>query len=155
MVIRNDPPFVTIITYIHQALMDWKNIIQYFKRTPTSVLQLFTDYPTYMGYSDSCKYGMGGTWSTGTKIIEPTVLQVPIPEDIQNRLCTNTNKKGDITMSNLELTAEILSFLVLEHITRSLKIAHAGFFVTTRQLCNGHTNYALASLFQWYTSSEC
>ena len=46
---QNDPPFITISTYLRQTLMDWKIIIQYLKLTPTSVLQLVTDYPTYMG----------------------------------------------------------------------------------------------------------
>ena len=124
---RNDPPFITISAYLHQTLMDWKSIIQYLKRTPRSVLQLVTDYSTYMGYYDACKYGMGGTWLAGTKSLEPTVWQVPIPENIQNRLCTHTNKKGDITMNDLDLAAEVLSFLVLEHITQSLKFAHVNF----------------------------
>ena len=115
--------------------MDWKIIIQYLKHTPTSVLQLVNSYPTYIGYSDACKYGMGRTWSAGTKILEPTVLQVPILEDIQNRLCTHTNKKGDITMNDLDLAAEVLSFLVFEYVIQSLKLAHVEFLLWQHVSC--------------------
>ena len=75
-----------------------------------------------------CKYGLGGTWSIGNEKVDPTVWQGLISEDIQNRSYTHTNKHGDIAMSNLEVATEILSFLVLEHITRSLKEAHVGLF---------------------------
>ena len=50
-------------------------------------------------------------------------------------------------MINLELSVDVLSFLVLEHIKRSLEFAQVELFVTPRQVYNGHTSYASASLF--------
>ena len=85
--------------------------------------------------------------SAGTKKLDPIVYQVPLPEDIQNRLCIHTNKYEDITMIDLELSVDVLRFLVLGHIKRSLTFAQVEIFVTPRQVYNKHTSYASASLF--------
>ena len=111
---KNNPDFIPITTELRQILEDWKFIIQHMKLNPTSVLQLVQNYPDYLGHSDSCGIGTGGTWSSGLKNILPFLWQLKWPEDIKRRLVSATNPMGDLTINDLELAGLVLNWLALE-----------------------------------------
>jgi hypothetical protein len=110
----NSPSFINITPQLKDIFMDWRYIISFLKRHPTSVLQLVTNYPDYVGYSDACRLGAGGTWSSGLKAIPPILWQVEWPIDIQNSLITDNNKNGTLTINDLEQAGLALNWLVLE-----------------------------------------
>jgi hypothetical protein len=114
MAMKNNPSFIDLTDDLRQTFLDWKFIIQHMKRTPTSVLQLMQNYPDYLGHSDSCGLGTGGTWSSGLKPIKPFLWQLEWPNDIKTRLVSSTNPKGDLTINDLELAGLVLNWLALE-----------------------------------------
>ena len=121
-----DPKYIKIDKYMKTALTDWRTIIQYLKNNPTSVRQLVADFPHIIGYSDACKLGAGGVLTPGLEKFPYMVWQVEWPDDIKNRLVTDKNPKGDISMNDLELAGVVLTFLALESIHPDLQYKHIG-----------------------------
>ena len=76
MAISGNPYFISITPTLHQCLEDWHCLIQCMAKTPTSVLQLIADAPTYISYTDACRLGAGGLWCSGTKCLNPFLWQV-------------------------------------------------------------------------------
>jgi hypothetical protein len=110
----NNPDFINISTELITILEDWRYIIQHLIKTPTSVLQLVTEYPHYLGYSDACGIGAGGVWTSGLAPLSPLLWQLEWPEDIKNQLVSQTNKNGKLTINDLELAGAVLNWLALE-----------------------------------------
>ena len=121
-----DPKYVKIDKYMKIALLDWRTIIHFLKNNPTSVKQLVADIPGIVEYSDACKIGVGGVITPGLQPFPHTVWQVEWPNDIQDRLVTNQNPKGDISMNDLELAGIVLNFLALEVLRPNLENTHIG-----------------------------
>ena len=96
------------------------------KNNPVSVLQLVTDFPNFIGFSDACKLGVGGIWSPGTDTCPYIVWQLERPLEIQRRLVTDDNPNGDISINDLELAGIVINFIVLETIMPSLQNKHIG-----------------------------
>jgi hypothetical protein len=126
MAMLGNPAHIFTSRYLLEALKDWRLIIQHMKANPTSVLQLVTDFPNFVGFSDACKLGAGGVWSPGIDACEYTVWQLEWPEDIQQRLVSTSNHAGDISINDLELAGIIINFIVLEIISPTLKHKHVG-----------------------------
>ena len=114
MAMAGDPKFVPLTEELRLILDDWKFIIQYMKKNPSSVLQLVKNWPDYIGHSDACKLGAGGTWGNGLKQIEPFLWQVEWPQAVQRELITDSNPDGSITINDLELAGMVLNWLALE-----------------------------------------
>jgi hypothetical protein len=89
-------------------------MIQRIATRPTSVLELVPGLPEYVGYVDASGFGAGGAWLSGSKHINPIVWRLAWPEDIEARLVSDANPKGDITNSDLEMAGHLLQWLVLE-----------------------------------------
>jgi len=66
-----------------------------------------------VGHSDSCGLGTGGVWTPGPSHIAFTVWQYEWPQDIKDRLVTDKNPSGDLTINDFELAGVVLNFLVL------------------------------------------
>ena len=128
MAMHNNPKFINITPHLRQILTDWRYMIHYLQLHPTSVLQLIVEYPNYLGYSDACKIGAGGIWTSGTSPMDPILWQFEWPQDIQNNLVTSTNRTGTITMNDLELAGATLNWLLLETLPICLKYKHIGIF---------------------------
>ena len=125
----HNPDFINITKELITILHDWRYIVQFLIKNPTSVLQLVVEYPNYLGYSDSCGIGTGGIWASGLTSLDPILWQLEWPEDIKKMLCTAENKKGSLTMNDLELAGALLNWLVLECQTHiDLKHKHVGMF---------------------------
>ena len=70
--------------------------------------------PYYKGRLDASGEGAGGIWISGARDMAPIMWQVPWPAKIRARLVSFENPTGDITISDLEMVAEVLGWLVLE-----------------------------------------
>ena len=126
MAMIGNPAYVIIDAYLAETLKDWRTIIHYMKNNPCSVLQLVTDFPNFIGFSDACKLGAGGIWSPGTESCPYVVWKLEWPKDIQARLVTDDNPNGDISINDLELAGIVINFIVLEIIMPSLQYKHVG-----------------------------
>ena len=111
---QNNPKFIPLTTELILILQDWQYIIRFMKFHPSLVLQLVQNFPDYVGHSDSCKLGTGGTWTSGLKVMKPLLWQYEWPQDIQDDLITDENKQGGLTINDLELAGLVLNWLVLE-----------------------------------------
>jgi hypothetical protein len=120
---------ITITPQLKQTLQDWIFLLQRISSRPTSVLELTAGLPWFIAYVDASKFGVGGVWVNGTKQIQPTVWRMEWPQEIKDSLTTYENKKGTISISDLEMSGIVLSWLVLECISPiHLKHAHIGMF---------------------------
>ena len=99
-------------------LKDWTALLQMAARRPTHVRELVEHTPSYRGFVDASKWGVGGVWFGGTSSIEPVVWFLPWPSHVQENFCSSTNPDGGVTISDLELMGIFMHFLVLEEITK-------------------------------------
>jgi hypothetical protein len=114
MAMKNNPKFIKLTEDLKQILRDWKYIIQFMKQHPTSVLQLVKNYPDYIGHSDACGLGCGGTWTSGLKPLKPFLWQYEWPQDVKDNLISEKNPEGKITINDMELAGLVLNWLALE-----------------------------------------
>jgi hypothetical protein len=128
MAMSGNPSFIPLTSELKCILKDWQYMIKYMDTNPTSVLQLVQNYPDYIGYSDSCGMGTGGTWSSGTKHLSPFLWQLRWPSDIERSLVTSSNPSGTITMNDLELAGMVLNWYALECNVHCLKHHHIANF---------------------------
>jgi hypothetical protein len=128
MAMSGNPSFIPLTSELKCILKDWQHMIKYMDDNPTSVLQLVQNYPDYIGYSDSCGIGTGGTWSSGTKHLSPFLWQLRWPADIENSLVTSSNPSGTITMNDLELAGMVLNWYALECNVTNLRHHHIANF---------------------------
>ena len=108
------------------------------ERTPTSVLQLVANLPTYISYIDACQLGAGGVWCSVTFKLKPFLWKIEWPQDIQDNLLTEENPRGDITINDLKLTGALLGILALEAHGVDLTYTHLATF------CDNKTTVAWA-----------
>jgi hypothetical protein len=125
---QGNPEFVPLTCVLKQCLKDWQAIIRHMEKNPTSVLQLVKDYPAFIGYSDSCGIGTGGTWSSGLESLAPFLWKYEWPNDIKASLCTATNPTGTLTMNDLELAGMVLNIFALECNVQDLEFKHIASF---------------------------
>ena len=68
--------------------------------------------PYYKGRLDASGEGAGGIWISGARDMTSIVWHVPWPAEIRMWLVTFEKPTSDITKSNLEMAAEVFSWLV-------------------------------------------
>jgi hypothetical protein len=128
MAMVGDPDFINLTPELKECLKDWQIVIRHMEKNPTSVLQLVSDYPSYIGYSDSCGIGTGGTWSSGIESLPPFLWKYEWPDDIKKDLVTDNNPEGKISMNDLELAGMVLNLFALECNVPSLYHKHIATF---------------------------
>ena len=128
MALKGDPPNIFIGGYLRQALADWCHLLRAAANQPTSVLQLVTNKPNYIGFCDACKYGAGGVWQHGSNPLDYHVWQLEWPTDIQKRLRTADNMQGDLSINDLEMAGLLLHWLALECIAPTLHHCHVAMY---------------------------
>jgi hypothetical protein len=108
---------------ILEALRDIRILLRESTSRPTHVRELVPALPAYIGFCDACKRGAGGVWMSGSKNIQPVVWRLEWPDDIQRRLVSFKNPRGDLTINDLEMAGLLLQYLVLEQLV-DLKHEH-------------------------------
>ena len=109
-----------------QALDDWRQLLRAAAKEPTHTRELVPGEPDFVGALDASGEGAGGVWLPGATALDPVVWRFKWPQEIVDRLVTFDNPAGDITNSDLEMAAEVLGWLVLEAIVKSLRWKHVG-----------------------------
>ena len=105
---------IKIKPHVRDLLTDWTALIHQAGSRPTHVKELVEHDPSYRGFVDASKWGVGGVWFGGTQNVEPFVWFLPWPPDIRNNFCSSQNPDGAITISDLELAGIFIHFLALE-----------------------------------------
>jgi hypothetical protein len=54
-------------------LRDWSALIRLVGKHPTHVAEIIEHPPSYQGFVDASKWGVGGVWFSGTKQLIPIV----------------------------------------------------------------------------------
>ena len=139
---------VPLTDKLRQALVDWKYIIRLLGKRPTFCQQLVPTRPTYQGFVDASKWGVGGVWFSGTELLQPIVWFQKWPEHIQARLNSDNNPHGDITIAELELMGVFIQWLVLEQATSTDTLK----FKSVAIWCNNLS--AVAWLYKMQNSSS-
>ena len=95
----------------HHALTDLRTIFRILGKEPIKCSQLVPGDPTYLGHSDSCMFGTGGIWLSGTRTLRPVVWRLAWPPDIVERY-----RKQQLTINDLEMAGLLLHYLLLEQL---------------------------------------
>ena len=104
---------------------NWAALLALMESRPSHVKELTRrNKAAYQGFVDASKWGVGGVWFKGTKNIAPFVWFYEWPQSIRDRLCTDANPKGDITISDLELLGVLMHWLALEHAVGTEALRH-------------------------------
>ena len=128
MALQRTSEFVVMTPLLQQTLADWRVMVQYLSKYPTSIFQLIPKPPAFIAYTDACRLGAGGVWCSGTAMIIPFLWQVEWPKDIRNNLVCADNPTGSITINDLELAGILLGLMALEHRGISIKHQHVASF---------------------------
>jgi len=134
---------------LRQTLQDWRTLIRHMTSNPTSVKLLVSECPNIIEYTDACKLGAGGIITPGMDPFQHWVWQYKWPRDIQQELVSATNRKGKLTINDLELAGLVLGWLVLEYVSNDLMYKHIGLFCDNTSAVSwaykGHTTMSLVA----------
>ena len=99
------------------AFKDWLQLLRNMRSRPTHVNELVLQTISDVGNMDASGIGAGGgggAWMSLPGAYDNVVWRVEWPADAYRQVISNSNPKGTITNSDLEMTAIILAWLVLE-----------------------------------------
>jgi hypothetical protein len=102
---------------LRHALLDFKFLLCELARRPTHVSEVVRCEPEVVQFVDAAKRGAGGVIFGQTRPLPPTVWSVQFPLDIQQRIVSQSNPKGDLTNSDLELAAVVIGQMAVAQIT--------------------------------------
>ena len=128
--LRIEPNFV----YLHRnkplldALIGIRTLLQTCVTLPTKCSQLVQDWPDFVGVKDASKYGVGGVIIGEKEACVPTVFRMEWPQDIQDRLVSESNPSGDITNSDLEMAGMLMLFCIMEDVCGDLQERHLALY---------------------------
>ena len=112
---RSKSTLIKVDTDLSNILRDWSALLRMVGRRPTNVKELVEHPPTYQGFVDASKWGVGGVWFGGKTNMIPITWFFEWPQEIRDQFCSSSNKTGSLTISDLELTGILLHWMVLEH----------------------------------------
>ena len=111
---------VSLTQDVHQALQDFRWILNNLSERPTRIAELVPLLPSALGHHDASGIGAGGVWFPAQSIqarrghLSPPLLwRYQWPRHIADRLITDKNPHGTITISDLELAGGLLHLDVL------------------------------------------
>ena len=122
--IRTNPRFFHLNKSVKLAFRYWKVLINMTTSTSINVKQLVARFPEYIGECDVCTYGLGGVWFQGSDSKEPIVWRLQLPKEISDMAIS---RKYLISISELEMAAHLVQFIILEYIV-PLKYKSVGIF---------------------------
>ena len=111
-----DRPRLRLTKTLHGFLQDFKFLANDIAARPTKIAELIPDdVPATLGACDAAKTGMGGVHFVPADAgdIVPLLWRSPFPEWICDRLVSDANPHGDITINDLELTGSIAQHDIL------------------------------------------
>jgi hypothetical protein len=102
------------LSEVRAALLDLAVMVQSLAKRPTHIKELVPGDDHYVGYCDACATGAGGVWFSGKLHIAPIVWRVAFGPEIAGQVVSDTNPRGRLTNSDLELAAVLLHYMVLQ-----------------------------------------
>ena len=108
---------ITINSDLRDALADWDWLASNISQRPTSLAEVVGKPISWMGACDASAAGMGGVWFDASGSNPPLFWRHRFPTHVTRRVISHSNPTGDLTNSDLELTAvvahqDVLSQLV-------------------------------------------
>ena len=117
---------VPVDDVLKQYEQTWRTLLYLLRSRPTHVRELILHKdPTYRGLVDASGWGVGGVWFGGSRKLTPFVWYCKWPENVSAQLCTNANKSGTITISDLELLGIFMHWLALEDAVGTKNLSHS------------------------------
>ena len=80
------------------------------QKQPTQLRKLFLHPPTWFGATDARNHALGGVFFNSSGDI--FVWQWPLLLALRDRVCSNSNPHGNISINALKLAAHVLQFLL-------------------------------------------
>lgn len=129
-VIRAQPPVVFLHRNkpLYTAIEDIRTLIKETMSGPTHCAQLVKGWPHYIGVKDASGHGVGGIIVGECAECIPTVFRLRWPPDIRAEIVSDTNPRGKITNSDLEMAGLLLLWLVMEQVCPNLQRKHVTLF---------------------------
>ena len=70
----------------------------------------------FIGKCDACTYGIGEVWLSGPGLKHPIVWRIELSEDITLQIVSSKTINGNISISDLEMVAHFMQYIVLEYL---------------------------------------
>lgn len=113
---------------LKQALTLCRTLLRESTAQPTRCKELVRAWPDYIGICDASSFGFGGVIVGENSECPPTVVRLQWPSDITDNVKSDSNPRGTITNSDLEMAGLLLVFLVMEEIIIDLKEKNIALF---------------------------
>ena len=104
---RNEP--------LRSAISNCRTLLRESTTRPTRCRELVAGWPDYVGVVDASSHGVGGVIIGELSECKPTVFRLQWPPDITASVISESNPKGTITNSDLELAGLVILWLMMEH----------------------------------------
>jgi hypothetical protein len=109
---------------LRQALILCRTLLRKSTTQPTRCKELVQAWPDYIGICNASSFGFGGVIVGENSECPPTVVRMQWPKDITDNVKSDSNPKGTITNSDLEMAGLLIIFLVMEEVIGNLKEAN-------------------------------
>ena len=107
---------IIITETLRHTFHDWIILLQLVNKSLTNVKQLVAQMTYFIGEYDACRYSLGRVWISGSYMTNSIVWRLELIDGIIIVLLSPDSCKGDISISDLEIAAHLLHFLILEYI---------------------------------------
>ena len=105
---RNEP--------LRSAISNCQTLLRESTSQPTCCHKLVAGWPDFVGVVDASNHGVGGVIIGKLSECLPTVFHFQWPPDITANVVSDSNPKGKITKSDLELAGLVILWLMMEHV---------------------------------------
>ena len=127
--LKGEPAFIGLgkDSEVRAALLDLAVLVADLSKRPTHVKELVPGDDHYTGYCDACATGAGGIWMSGDAGLRPIVWRVHFDLAVSSQVVSESNPRGKLTNSDLEMAAVLLHYMVLQQQV-DLRYIRAGAF---------------------------
>ena len=115
------------VVYLHrnigllQAIAGAQTLVRESTVAPTRCKELVAGWPDYIGVQDASGQGVGGVIFGENMACPPTVFRYEWPDDVKQNIISQTNRRGGITNSDLEMAGLLCTWLVMEEVCGDLR----------------------------------
>ena len=104
----------SLVVYFHRneplrsAISNCRTLLRESTTRPTRCRELVAGWPNYVGVVDASSHGVGGVIIGELSDCPPTVFRLQWPPDVTAGVISESNPKGTITNSDLELAGLVI-----------------------------------------------
>ena len=104
---HSDGHRVRLNQHAYDAAADFTALVDSLATRPTRLPELVPTAPSHVGACDACQLGMGGVWLGSSDSPAPIVWRQRFAPQVASALVTADNRRGTVSISDLELTGMI------------------------------------------------